>query len=79
MALWLAGCGVAWADVSLATAHSVATEIERLQSSRWSVRHAAERALLVKSAGALSTIEKALAHSGKPETTVRLRRVGLQL
>ena len=79
MALLFAGWSVAGADASAVLAHSVSKEIKRLESSRWSVRHAAERALLVKSAGALSIVDKVLARSVKPEITLRLRRVGLQL
>lgn len=79
MALSFVECCAAWPHASTAMARSVLTEIKRLHSSRWIVRHTAERALLLKSARALPAIDKALARSVKPEITARLRRVGLQL
>lgn len=79
MALSLVGCSAVWGHTPTPTISPVSSDIKRLGSSRWKVRHAAEKALLLRAAVALPEVNAALAHSVNPEVALRLRRVGLQL
>ena len=60
-------------------APSIATQIHRLESTRWKVRHSAERALLLAPTDALPAVNEAWIRTSDPELATRLQRIGLQL
>lgn len=58
---------------------SIASQIHQLKSTRWQVRHAAERALLMAPTDAITAVTEAYIRTGNPELSARLRRIELQL
>ena len=58
---------------------SIAIQIHRMKSTRWTVRHSAEKALLLAPPDALPAVAEACAHTDNPEVATRLQRIGLQL
>ncbi len=62
-----------------APASSISWQIHQLKSTRWQVRHAAERALLMAPTGAITAVTEACIRTANPELSARLRRIDLQL
>lgn len=79
MVILVGWSSAAAADRPNAIPPTVAYQIHRLASTHWKVRHAAERALLLAPAEALSAIDAAYIGTTNPEFAARLERIGLQL